>query len=264
MAKTFLMALFLTFFLVLFTVQIVPSTPEHLFVIAGQSNAAGVAHIPEDQPQNPRAFKFDIQLNSWVILSEPTTPPYKYSFGTSFALKLLSLTSEDYTVGLIPCAVSGSSVQSWQTGKSNYDKCVNLVRNVLNNFPEAKLEGLIFYQGETNAKTSEAAKRWPDLFVSFYQAFRSDVGYKNLPVLYVQIGPHGKGRPGWGTLQSLQKQLALSGKKNLVMVSAKDLTLIPGNNLHIDTTSQDILGRRLAMKFFENFYPPISAQGDEQ
>ncbi|KAK4795922.1 hypothetical protein SAY86_028248 [Trapa natans] len=116
--------------------------PQNIFILAGQSNMAGRGGVeldattgllywdgilpPECQP-NASIFRLDADLN-WVLATEPlhdgidTTLINGVDPGMPFAHEILRLKPDYGTIGLVPCALAGSSIERWQRGSSLYDR----------------------------------------------------------------------------------------------------------------------------------------------
>ena len=92
----------------------------HLFLLVGQSNMAGRGRITaEDKSPHPRVLMFNKE-QKWV----PAVAPLHFDkpaivgvgLGRSFGMEIAK-TSKKVTIGLIPCAVGGSPISSWGTGR---------------------------------------------------------------------------------------------------------------------------------------------------
>ena len=91
----------------------------HLFLLIGQSNMAGRGVVEDtDKVVNPRVLMLNKQ-GQWV----PAVNPLHFDkpsivgvgLGRTFGLDY-SAAHPDVTVGLIPCAVGGSAIASWEPG----------------------------------------------------------------------------------------------------------------------------------------------------
>ena len=60
-------------------------------------------------------------------------------------------------IGLIPCAVGGSSLGEWQKGGSLYN---NTVAATLEAVKSSTLKGILWHQGESDSDTLETAKSY--------------------------------------------------------------------------------------------------------
>jgi hypothetical protein len=227
--------------------------PMHLFIIAGQSNAFGKAKVPIHQVSSTHVLKWN--NGEWLLGKEPTHFGGGFSFAQSFALHLLSLIRDpNYTIGLVPCAVGGSSIRHWQRGQSPYQNCLDKIALIKSITPNATVDGVVFYQGEIDTLTMPQTRAWPGLFRQFQQSFREDVGNKDVPIIFAQIGPnpHLSTRPGWTLLQTLQSRQA-GIDPYTKMVVTKNLTVLRAGDMHLTAKSEVIVGVRAANTYYSNF-----------
>jgi hypothetical protein len=111
------------------------------------------------------------------------------------------------------------------------------------------LEGLLFYQGETDALARENAgvplrpTQWGEMFKTIVQHWRQDTGSPQLPVVFAQIGSHqgfSSRFPNWTVVQSEQAAVDLPKTQ---MVKTKDLPL--RDRVHLSRTGYRTLGQRM-------------------
>jgi hypothetical protein len=95
-------------------------TPDklRLFLLMGQSNMAGRGKLGvEDVRTNPRIFMLKKDL-TWALAKEPMHfDNYRAAvgIGSEFARAVLKANPKA-KIGLIPCAVGGSTLASWKPG----------------------------------------------------------------------------------------------------------------------------------------------------
>ena len=87
----------------------------YIFILAGQSNMAGRGLVQsQDTVSSIQILSID-KTNEWVYAKEPLHyyEPERTGLdcGLSFAKKLSSLYGKKITIGLVPCAVGGSSIE---------------------------------------------------------------------------------------------------------------------------------------------------------
>jgi hypothetical protein len=147
---------------------------------------------------------------------------------------------------LIPCAKGGSSIGQWKPGSGRdtlYESCLARAK-----LAGGRVAGILWYQGESDTGTAEAAARWPAAFARLVAQFRRDLGASRLPFVFVQLSPPPEraGRaaryPAWAMLQAAQASLSI---RCTAMATAADLETKP-DELHLTTAGQRILGARLA------------------
>ncbi len=237
-----------------------------LFVLAGQSNMAGYGEIhPGDDEIDPRVFVFGNDYH-WRLAREPIDDPAGqvdlvsmdtapgFSCATTFAKTLLKYNSKAW-IGLIPCAKEGSSIEEWQRNMSDhtlYGSCLKRARAAS---PMGKIKGLLFFQGETDALDplyeSQKVKnpgKWREKFSTFVYDIRKDLGIKDLPIVFAQIGinRNEKAFKNWRIVQEEQSKVHLP---NCKMIKTHDLSLREEG--HFDNKSYRVIGERFAQALME-------------
>lgn len=95
----------------------VPKKQFHLYLLVGQSNMAGRGKVEiEDTIPHPR-IKMLNKENQWVLAVEPLhfDKPQIVGVGPGFAFaKVMVDCDTNIIIGLIPCAVGGSSIDFWK------------------------------------------------------------------------------------------------------------------------------------------------------
>lgn len=144
----------------------VPESPGkfHLFLLIGQSNMAGRGVVEDgDRVVNPRVLMLNEQ-GQWV----PGVDPLHFDkpsivgvgLGRTFGLEYAAA-HPDVTAGLIPCAVGGSAIASWEPGGFDdatkthpYDDAMVRAHDALK---VGTLKGILWHQGESDSKPDRAA-----------------------------------------------------------------------------------------------------------
>jgi hypothetical protein len=92
-----------------------PKEEFHLFLLIGQSNMAGRGAVEEqDRTPHPRVFMLD-EAGDWKPAADPLHFDKRGAgtgLGKTFAIQIAEA-DPSITVGLIPCAVGGSPIDSW-------------------------------------------------------------------------------------------------------------------------------------------------------
>jgi hypothetical protein len=236
-----------------------PTPPLDIIILAGQSNMSGMGSLAELPTGFPvHADRLFIYANSgnWTHAMEPVDNPLGQvdpvsldrapGVGPGLALAdHLAAIRPGRSVGLVPCACSGTSIDQWaphQERTTLYGSCLARAREAA---AKGRIRALVWYQGESDTHSTAQARAWPQKFASMVEAWRKDLNQPELPVVFTQIGPLGKRLsallPAWQQMQELQAALRLPGVN---MVKTADLTIFDG--VHLDTASQLRLGRRYA------------------
>ena len=244
-----------------------------LWVLAGQSNMEGVGDLVDVEEPHPLVHSFQSR-ESWARAEEPlhwlseSPQPVHHAIwglpmpktiapredtrdkgaglGLTFAKTRVAETG--VPIGLIPAAHGGTSMQQWEPsrrdmgGASLYGATLERVRA-----NGGKVAGILWYQGESDANPSDADV-YEGRMTELVQAFRTDLGQRDLPFYLVQLGsvigdPSPEGIEGWNRVREIQRTLPES-MPNTAVVSAIDLGL--DDCIHIDTLGLKALGRRLA------------------
>lgn len=227
----------------------------YIFILAGQSNMAGRGNVEEeDTITNSRVFSID-SLNQFVLAKEPLhfyEPTLKgLDCGLSFGKEIVKQLDKSISVLLIPCAVGGSSIQQW-IGDSTH-------RNVklLSNFSEkvkfaehyGTVKGILWHQGESNTK-EELIVHYADDLNTLFSDFRTIVGNDSLPIFLGKIGAYAI--PEEKSHRFALLNAAIEGycnsHDNTYIIETADLTH-RGDNLHFNSPSLRILGKRYAKKY---------------
>lgn len=223
-----------------------------LFVLAGQSNMAGRGVVePSDTIPHPRIFSVTPDKR-WVLAKEPLQlyQPELTGLGPgmAFARALTEELDEDIYIGLIPCAVGGSSVANWLS--DSLYKGVRLKSNFTDKLLWAKeygtVKGIIWHQGEADATAAKLPQYKADLTLLF-DYFRGVAGNENLPIIAGELGVfHGveKNRQEYMILNDILLEITQEDPDFAIARSfglkAKE------DNVHFDAWSQRIMGRRYA------------------
>lgn len=222
-----------------------------IFVLAGQSNMEGFSTPPQNQQ-----IRSNIKVwtsSGWKTAIEPMQGTYAGP-AMGFALAMQDLYGNSYDIGLVSCAVSGSTIEQWQKGQPYYNDCLNKTLAALATQPGTYISGLLFAQGEANTYTQASANGWNAQALAFARDFRSDTGNLAVPFLYAQLGkdPQLQTHPYWTYLQGLQATLQNPSVYPYIrMVKTLDL---PINAQHFaDAETYSIFGRRFASVYYENF-----------
>ena len=219
-----------------------------LFILAGQSNAAGIGEEPPPVYRN--ATRVFVYRNSgdWTPGFEPVDEPnnqvdvvsrderYGVGIGMAFAERYLDLHPDVEEVGLIPCAKGGSTLARWQAHWSRESLYGSCLARALEASAEGRLAGMLWWQGEDESATT--ALTWGREFSRFVREFRSDVGVPDLTVVYARI----RGATSTTAVVRAQQE-SLSGRA-AYRVSTDGITYPDG--WHPDTNGYQVVGRRMA------------------
>jgi hypothetical protein len=166
----------------------------HLFLLVGQSNMAGRGKVEQqDRQPHPRVLMLDKE-GRWV----PAVDPLHFDkpgivgvgLGRTFAIEIAKA-NPDITVGLIPCAVGGSPIDSWKPGGYHPQTKTHPWDDTL---PRAKLamesgvlKGILWHQGESDAQPG-LAETYEAKLHDLVARFRQELGAADVPFIAGQMG----------------------------------------------------------------------------
>jgi len=227
----------------------------HLFLLVGQSNMAGRGKVEEeDRKPHPRVLMLT-KDNRWV----PAVDPMHFDkpaivgvgVGRTFGIQIAQADPQ-VTVGLIPCAVGGSPIASWEPGsyynptKSHpYDDAMRRAKFALKS---GTLKGILWHQGESDSRPGKA-EVYEEKLHALIARLRKELHAPEVPFLAGQMGQFPE-RP-W----SDAKKLVDAAHRNLpkkvphtAFVNSDGLGH-KGDRVHFDSQSYRELGRRYAAAY---------------
>ena len=165
-------------------------------------------------------------------------------------------------MGLIPCAVGGTSiaawlpggVDDWDSGNFPYDNAVRKAREAQKT---GKIVAVLWHQGENDA--GKQTENYTEKLRTVVRNFRRDLKLgPEVPFIAGDMASFYPERIAShiGIVDRALETLAAE-EPSFLLVRTKDLTH-RGDNLHYDTPSQHELGRR----YFEAYWQFINRTGD--
>ena len=228
----------------------------HLFLLVGQSNMAGRRVVEAaDKTPHPRVLMLS-KDGKWGPAVDPMhfdKPAAGVGLGKTFG-QVIADANPGVTVGLIPCAVGGSPIDTWKPGvfysatKSHpWDDMVKRVNTAL---PAGTLKGILWHQGESDSK-SELAPAYAAKLHDLVARLRELVKVPNAPFIAGQMGKFAD--MPWTAEKSVVDQVHQDLPKNVpntAFVSAEGLKH-KGDKIHFDTASFRELGKRYAEAYLK-------------
>lgn len=235
-----------------------------LWVIAGQSNAAGYGRGPfEDGPE----LGVHVLRNNehWALATQPlnestdTRHPVNREAanpGHSPFLHFARLLKRHlgYPIGLVQTALGGSPLQAWNPAEPGgavlYRNMVHCAR-----LAGGRVKGILWYQGESDANRGPA-ETYLQRFGQATAAWRETLGDATLPVLTVQLNRHyapttAEMDRAWSIVREAQRQAArlIPG---VTVAPTFDLPL--GDLIHTSPAGNMLLAERLAQAALGGVY----------
>ena len=237
------------------TTPLPPKENFHLFLLVGQSNMAGRGKVtPADQTVNPQVLMFD-QSGNWV----PAVDPLHFDkpkvvgvgLGRTFGLEIAK-DNPNITIGLIPCAVGGSPIATWEPGA--YDKATkthpydDAMKRAQQALPAGELKGILWHQGEGDSSPKKAAL-YQDKLHALIARFRQELNAPDVPFIAGQMGQFSE-RP-WSEARKQVDQVHQNLPREVPHTAFVSSTGLKhkGDKVHFDADSYRELGRRYAAAY---------------
>ncbi len=215
-----------------------------LFLLIGQSNMAGRGKVePKDQVTNPRILMLTKDLK-WVPAKDPVhfdKDVAGVGLCSEFARTLVAA-DKDLRIGLIPCAVGGSSLDQWKPDGQFYQETLRRAREAMK---RGQLAGILWHQGESDSDPAKIAT-YGERFSTLIGRLRKDLEAPAVPVVMGELGRfRPASKPFNDALPAIAKQVPNCGLATAEGLDDK------GDKLHFDAPSQRKLGERYAAVYLK-------------
>lgn len=236
------------------------TTQLDLYLLTGQSNMKGRGVMPEEPKRDPRIVMMHLKDDQWYLARHPLhltgdAQTFKghdnagVGPGLAFA-EAVAEANPKSAIGLVPCAVGGSSIKLWQKGAKLYDEALRRAKLALQTTApiKAQIRGVIWLQGEANANPAELPLH-ADRLKAMIESLRADLALPELPFIACTIGEM-KGEEALKNIKAMNDILLALPKSvpHTACVDARDLKTHIGDQVHFDTAAQEEIGRRFAAK----------------
>jgi len=221
----------------------------HLYLLIGQSNMAGRGLVDAESAQTHPQVLMLTKALEW----KPATDPLHFDkpvagVGPGFTFgKVMAEQNPKVRIGLVPCAVGGTSIKVWLPGAEDPATKTHPYDDMLVRITEAQksgvLKGIIWNQGESDRNALAVyGQQLTELISRIRNELHTDVGFvgNELPVFAE------KDAASAAAFNDTVRKLEGAVPK-FVCVSAEGLT-DKGDKVHYDTPSARILGKRYAEK----------------
>lgn len=223
-------------------------TSINAFLLMGQSNMAGRGVVDEVEPiQHPHIVM--LRHGEWTTATEPLHLDKWIAgigLGMSFALALAEAHPQS-TIGLVPCALGGTSLDQWAPGGYLYRRALFEARQAMLG---GQIQGILWHQGEGESSTEQRASSYGDRFVAMMQSFRKELGNEGIPIVVGELGEFLCRREGLDHFREVNGALrgAAVALPSCACVSSKDLD-DKGDNLHFGSAALREFGVRYAQAY---------------
>ena len=230
---------------------------ELVFILAGQSNMVGQGTAAELAPAYRRApANVEYYYNGYKA---PLNRFKHFGPEIGFAHEI-SRSFPNTKIKLIKFAVGGTSLFAWDptwnpakarsTGNASagplFKKLIKTV-NIQFNGKESKLAGILWMQGEADARYLPAAKQYAGNLNRFVNALRSKLHSPNALFIMGSVNPPIALFPSTPIVQKAQ-QVSASRIRNLRLIKTDDLGK-RNDHVHYNTSGQIELGKRFARAY---------------
>ena len=228
----------------------------HLFLLIGQSNMAGRGVVtPQDQTAPAHVLMLN-KAGEWVPATDPMhfdKPAAGVGLGRTFGIEIAAATP-GVTIGLIPCAVGGSPIDTWKPGVF-YDATKthpwdDAMRRAHLALQAGTLKGILWHQGESDSK-ADLAPAYEGKLHDLIARLRTEFQLPNVPFIAGQMGkfPAAPWDEFRTQVDRVHQELP-TRVKGTAFVSSKGLNH-KGDNLHFDADSYRIFGKRYAEAYLK-------------
>jgi hypothetical protein len=224
--------------------------PRDLFLLIGQSNMAGRG-VVEEQDRRPLPHIFMLNKETaWVPAVDPVHFDKPEIAGVGLArsfARVLATGDTSASIGLIPAAFGGTSLDEWKAGGKLYEEAVRRAKFAMRS---GKLRGILWHQGEADSGKKELAATYRERFSAMIAQLRSDLDAPAVPVVVGELGEFlSEGHYPFAALVNEHLALIPVTVPHSAFVSSAGLTSNP-DRIHFDARSQREFGRRYALAFF--------------
>lgn len=225
-----------------------PDKNFHLYLLIGQSNMAGRAKVDEESKKaHPR-----VEMLTKALKWEPATDPLHFDKsvagvgpGLTFG-KLMAETQAKVRIGLVPCAVGGTSIKAWSPGALDGATRTHPYDDMLKRMQEAQkagvLKGILWHQGEADRGSPST---YGGMLAELIVRLRKDLNAPDVPFVASELTAF---KPDVTTKKFNEVIQGLAGTmKRYACISAAGLDH-KGDGLHYSADAARALGRRFAEK----------------
>lgn len=223
-----------------------------LYVIAGQSNAAGYGKDPACDPPELGVHLLR-NTGRWDLATHPLNDTTASAHlanceaanpGHSPWLHFAKIIRREtgMPVGLVQTSLGGSALDTWLPGGPLYENMMEIISSA-----GGRIRGVLWYQGCADT-AFPLCETYLDRFSGFVGAVRSALGEPGLPFITMQINRHVTASSpdydrGWSIVREAQRQAART-IPGVYVAATVDSKVCDG--IHISASSNLMLGERAA------------------
>lgn len=219
-----------------------------IYLLLGQSNMAGRGEITADfvNEGNPNVLMLN-QAKEWVAAKHPLhfDKPKSVGVGPGLAFGIkMSAANPKVKIGLVPCAVGGTSISVWAPGKYDKETDTHPYDDAILRIQEAMkkgiIKGVLWHQGESDTSPEKSAAYFNKL-EALIARIRKECNNPDLPVVVGELGLFKDNR------KVINEIIApLPSKIPHTAIAKSDGLEQKGDGAHFNSASAQILGYRFA------------------
>jgi hypothetical protein len=230
-----------------------------LYLLIGQSNMAGRGKVEaQDSLIHPQVFALSKE-NTWVPAQDPIHFDKKAAgvgLGRTFGIEMAKA-NPNAKIGLIPCAVGGSSIDVWvpggfhkQTKSHPWD---DMEKRLLLALKSGQLKGILWHQGESDSNPNKCYT-YETKLEDLLKRVRAIAEDEHIPFVAGEFGPFKlkKSKSNYPDVKPTPAEVIMNATKNVVkkdenaaFVKAKGF-VHKGDNTHFNSESYREFGKRYA------------------
>ncbi|MGJ8641213.1 MAG: sialate O-acetylesterase [Opitutaceae bacterium] len=222
-----------------------------LYLLIGQSNMAGRGEVTDqDLEKVSRVWTLN-KDNEWVAAQDPIHFDKKSAGvgpGRSFGIEIAQQ-SRSAEIGLIPCAVGGTSIRVWKPGgfdkKTKTHPYDDMLVRLKVAMQHGKIKGILWHQGEADGKMGERGT-YEAALVELIERVRAECGRPDIPFVIGQLGQFEERPWSAGRAKVDQAHQAVASKLPKVGFVTSEGLPDKGDLTHFSAESARELGKRFA------------------
>jgi hypothetical protein len=226
----------------------------HLFLLVGQSNMAGRGNVEQqDKTPHPRVLMLNKE-GAWAPAIDPLhfdKSAAGVGLGKTFGT-LYADANPGITVGLIPCAVGGSPIDTWKPGvfyaatKSHpWDDAIRRAQLALKS---GTLVGILWHQGESDSN-DKLAPGYEAKLHDLIARMRKELDAPDAPFIVGQMGKFAESPWNDAKVQVDKAHQDLPKKVKRTAFANADGLKHRGDKVHFDSPSYREFGKRYFAAF---------------
>jgi len=223
-----------------------------IYLLLGQSNMAGRGKLTDEYKAifDPRVLMLN-KAGEWVVAKHPLhfdKPVAAVGPGLSFGIAMADA-SPGKKIGLIPCAVGGTSINKWVPGafdpSTKTHPWDDAEIRIKEGMKHGVIKGVVWHQGEADSNPDSSAIYLSRLS-TLISRIRKLVDNDKLPFVAGELGRY---EPHYKYINEVLKDLPK--KVRFTKVVSSDGFIHNGDNVHFDSASADEFGKRYAKGMLE-------------